>query len=218
MASLEKQFLPWLWKDLQDYLKKGRDECVFPGYDPYHDLKETKECLQLLRVAKEQGLQNDYPPRPDKTAPDSESFKALKELLDNAPGLDGFDWYDPPEGIWTHEDGFTGDPSYGWTREFEDKVNGAVDAVLAEHGLDYELHALWMVYDTHVRCIGGLFYHPEEHYYRSKAYWGDGAARVFKGPLGVQQPLSSAKSKMVRLRDSVYARTYDHSFINILPS
>ncbi len=148
MASLEKDFLPWLWKAIQTYLASGRDEYVYLGYDPYHDLKETKERLQLIRVAKAQGLQNEYPLRPDDPAPDSYSFRALKELLDHAPGIDGFDWYNPPEGIWTHEDGFTGDPSHGWTKEFEGNVNRAMDAVVAEHGTDYKLHAQWMLYDT----------------------------------------------------------------------
>lgn len=148
MASLEKEFLPWLWKAIQTYLISGRDECVYPGYDPYHDLRETKEWLQQIRVAKQQGLQNDYPPRPTDPAPDSNSFKALKEVLDNAPGLGGFDWYEPPEGIWTDEDAFTGDCSHGWTKEFEDKVNKAMDAVVAEHGAEFRLHAQWMLYDT----------------------------------------------------------------------
>ncbi|KLO10343.1 hypothetical protein SCHPADRAFT_942938 [Schizopora paradoxa] len=128
MASLEKEFPPWLWKYLMSHCKKMLPRCDEYGiYYGGHELQEKGEILEKLRVAKKQNLHDSYPRRPTGPAPDSPSFIALKELLDDAPGLGGFDWYDPPEGIVTHED-YEGYQSHDWTHEFKQEVNDAMDA------------------------------------------------------------------------------------------
>ncbi|KLO10347.1 hypothetical protein SCHPADRAFT_524922 [Schizopora paradoxa] len=185
MASLKEDFPPLLWKNILSYLKSERESEFHFFNELSDDIRDKKKWIQQIRVAKAQGLQSSYPPRPSVGIPDSDSFDTLKEILEGAPVHDNVKWYDPPKGIWVYEDPATGDISHGWTNAFEDEVNEAVEAVIDEHGTKYRLPAQWMVYNAHVRCIGGLEYVPEN--YRSKAFWYDEAKRVFKGPLHTRE-------------------------------
>ncbi|KLO10340.1 hypothetical protein SCHPADRAFT_942936 [Schizopora paradoxa] len=176
MARLQSSFPPWLWNAFEAYFRaEERNRGFMLGFDHVADARLV-ERIRQLKVAKRQSIKKDYPTRPNGLSPNSESFAALNKLLADAPGTDaeGFDFEEEsPEGLSVEQDGFERVYVVNWTQGFRDSVRLAVEAVIAEHGNGFKNRALWLVYNAHVRCVGGLVYcdHSRPHFWHDEAAW-----------------------------------------------
>ncbi|KLO10344.1 hypothetical protein SCHPADRAFT_524712 [Schizopora paradoxa] len=197
-SDLQSRFPRRLWMNMDSHLEKGlAKDTDIVIYGLGHRYKEADDCLYKLRVALQQGFKDTYPRRPTNPAPQSESFTALKALLDSAPGHGGFDRNHPPAGIVSHED-HEGNESLDWDNAFKRRIDEAMDAVLAEHEEEEnKLHAQWMVYDEYVQHLEGPVYMSKSNV-RPEPFWIDLARKkVFDDGRLCEKPVAkrSASSK-----------------------
>ncbi|KAF9482624.1 hypothetical protein BDN70DRAFT_408987 [Pholiota conissans] len=122
----------WLWDKLERTLN---------DYDSEIRTRDREEMM-------ERALKLSYPQRPTSPAPESSSFKALTDLLEEAPS-----GYDDP-GVDKYYDHATGDETVSWNAPYAKKVQGCLDAVKEEHGREGWEKARWLVYDK--VCTGIL--------------------------------------------------------------
>jgi len=186
MRKLLEEFhsMPWLQNAIDQYVARHNFKLALSWNLPYH-----QRSLEMIRTAFETHLQDEYPTRPTEPHASSESFKKLEILLkEKTECLFDEDTYYCDSDNDSHDSRRVGslsectmqameDNPRIWSRWYKDMVNKCVAGVVEEHGQEYELYALWMVYDAHARCLGGLKFDLNTR------RWVDPARVVFDGPL-----------------------------------
>lgn len=195
-ANIDRRFQAWLWKAIVSYYEKIDQEYFTTG------MLRKEIALQVQTAVQE--LNEMYQPFPRSTSPlpASNSFEALKELLNGAPRLI-LGSLDLPEGLREHECSMTGVITTEWCKAFKLQVNDAVAQVIHEHGDAFAHAARWLVYDSvshpfhssmalcemtertrfqMALCIGSVHWY-EEH--KMEGRWVDDALEALEGAFKV---------------------------------
>ncbi|KLO10346.1 hypothetical protein SCHPADRAFT_942941 [Schizopora paradoxa] len=174
-AFVARQLEPWIWTAVVRYYEEH------DGYD-YSNWQTREDIAYQLRAAVSQlGVKYLYLPRSYTPLPISHSTEQLRLLLSRAPRYSSSS-RSASVGIEVHDCDFSGDVTVRWARDYRLQVDNAVAEVIQELGWAYERAARWLVYDTLVECIGGIYWY---HGHKVESRWEDAAIDALKGPFEV---------------------------------